>query len=102
MRKQAKELSHLLIHKPRRPYCEHCVRAQLRESPHRRSAGVTKVVTNFGDIVTGAFLTSQDDSMRGAGGWRHALDLRDLIGPPPVASIDSNGTKFGWVEGDSK
>ena len=67
MRKPAKELSHSLIRKPRRPYCDCCARAQPRETPHRRNFEVTEVATEFGDVIAGDFLTAQDDHVRSVG-----------------------------------
>jgi len=81
LRKEAKELPHLLIHKPFNPYCEVCLQAKLREDPHRGKKGVVPTTADsakdFGDYVTGDFVV-QAEINRGVGGFVDALNLRDL------------------------
>ena len=77
LRKAAKEAPHILIHKPFNPYCEICNQAKLREAPHRK--GTTRCdAKEFGEYTTGDFLTAKGETMRGVGGFKDALNLRDL------------------------
>ena len=78
LRKAAKELPRLLIHKPFNPYCEVCNQAKLCESPHRKGIYV-KAAEKFGDATAGGFIDSErDPDLREVGGFKDALNLRDL------------------------
>ena len=64
MRRLAKTVPHILIHKPMNPFCEICKQAKLREPPHRKG-GAAKVIEGakeFGDQTTGDFLASKGES----------------------------------------
>ncbi len=91
LRKAAKELPHLLIHKPHNLYCSICMQAKARERPHRKGAASqskdVQAATSFGDSCTGDFIIEQrgekdaetgEKMMRGVGGFKDALNLRDI------------------------
>ena len=79
LRKQAKELPHLLIHKPANPYCEICNRAKVRERPSKHGA-TDHGAEKFGDYVTADFIIDGkgNELVRGVGDYKDALTLRDL------------------------
>ena len=54
MRKAAKSLPHLLIHKPHNPYCEICNQAKLRESPHRAGTGTVPILEYNAEFLSEA------------------------------------------------
>merc|ERR1712115_151722 len=58
LRKEAKQVPHILIHKPFNRFCEICNQAKLREAPHRRSDGKSPhaEAKEFGDFTTGDFI----------------------------------------------
>ena len=70
LRLLAKTVPHILIHKPFNPHCSICRGAKLREAPHRKgsAAKVLEDAKEFGDYVTGDFLASKGEVMRGVGG----------------------------------
>ena len=76
LRKAAKEVPHILHHKPFNPHCEICIQCNLRELPHRRGDGESKASV-FGELVTLDYLV-KDPAGRGVGGYINALNFRDL------------------------
>ena len=77
LRKAAKELAHLLTHKPANPYCEICIQAKMIESPHRKGSFHTEA-KHFGEYCTGDYIVGDKDGLnRWVGGFRDALTLRD-------------------------
>ena len=80
LRKAATEVPHILFHRPFNPYCRICNEAKLREAPHRKGVSEPEhQATKFGDLATGDFVDGgKDDDLRGVGGFRYALNLRDI------------------------
>ena len=83
LKRLAKTVPHILIHKPFNPFCEVCQQAKMRERPHKKGAftnsgSAEANAKEFGDCVTGDFLASKGEVMRAVGGYHDALNLRDI------------------------
>ena len=71
-------LAHLLTHMPANPHCEACIRAKMREPPHRGGAYDRKPKV-WGEIITCDHLVQRDtDVSVGITGDKDALTVRDL------------------------